>query len=67
MECLFGGFVTVCLELKIATRYGAKPDFGDTFVNFQPNRQAPSFSSEANRFFGTAQGFMEERKARMTG
>ena len=41
------------LALKKATRFGAKPDFGSTFVNFQQNSGQPGFISEADRFGST--------------
>ena len=46
------------LELTVATRYGAKPDFGSTFANFQGGA---GFQSESDRFKGTATGFMKPR------
>lgn len=32
--------------LKKSTRFGAKPDFGSTFVNFQHPQKAPGFLTE---------------------
>lgn len=49
------------LALKKATRFGAKPDFGSTFVNFQHPQNAPGFQSEASRFAGTSNNFLNRR------
>ena len=50
----------------MATRFGAKPDFGNTFVNFQHPSNAPGFQSEKQRFAGTSNGFVN-RHARDPG
>lgn len=53
--------------LKKATRFGAKPDFGSTFVNFQHPDNAPGFMAEKARFEGTSNNFLtRECKASRT-
>ena len=54
-------------ELKRPSRFGAKPDFGSTFSNYQHPTRCPGFITESSRFQGTANGFMKEKKAKMEG
>ena len=49
------------VALKKATRFGAKPDFGSTFVNFQHPTNAPGHQSEKNRFTGTSNHFLNRQ------
>ena len=55
------------VELKVPSRFSAKPDFGSTFVNFQHPGRCPGYLEENARFKGTANGFMKEKKERMEG
>ena len=54
-------FFFVPIALKKATRFGAKPNFGSTFVNFQHPENAPGHQSEANRFAGTSNNFLNRQ------
>lgn len=54
-------------QLKVPSRFSAKPDFGSTFVNYQHPERCPGHLEENVRFKGTADGFMKEKKERMEG
>jgi len=65
--CLILNLYFFKTALKKATRFGAKPDFGSTFVNFQHPDNAPGFMAEKTRFEGTSNNFLtRECKASRT-
>lgn len=47
---IFNLFQFLFIELVAPTRFSAKPDFGNTFANFQQDKGMPGFIKENDRF-----------------